>query len=65
MSHAVAVHTLTLLWALPGKRIPTGMATFGCLTVVGSLGHAPVDRLNKQGGAASQSFGVLLITFNV
>lgn len=37
---------------------PTGMATFGCLTVVGSVRDAPVDRLNKQGGAASQSFGV-------
>lgn len=33
--------------------------------MVGSVRDAPADTLNKQGGAAWHSFGLLLITLNV
>lgn len=36
-----------------------------CFAETGSAGDAPADMLNKQGGADSRPFGVLLITFNV
>lgn len=70
MSLSLTVHTLTLPWALPGKRgYPQRewplLGVPQRLTVVGSVRDAPADTLNNQGGAASQSFGVLLITFYV